>query len=67
MQPKYQNIEVQLSGKNGNAFMIIGHVRNALKDNNIPKEEIYNLQIFMMNKYNKKMLKSTAILKKATT
>ncbi len=31
MEPKYPNIEVQLSGEDGNAMMIIGSVRRALK------------------------------------
>lgn len=39
---KYPNIEVQLTGKDGNAFSIIGSVRNALRDNGVPKNEVDN-------------------------
>jgi hypothetical protein len=31
MKPKFPNIEVQLSGEDGNAFFIIGRVSKALK------------------------------------
>jgi len=31
MEPKYPNVEVQLSGEDGNAFFIIGRVTKALK------------------------------------
>ena len=37
---KYPNIKVKLVGLDGNAFSILGRVRIALKNNNVPKEEI---------------------------
>lgn len=37
--PKY-NIEVQLSGRDGNAFAIIGAVSGAMKRAKVSKEEI---------------------------
>lgn len=40
MEPKYGNIDVQLSGEDGNAFFILGKVQKALRGKGIPKEEI---------------------------
>jgi formyltetrahydrofolate synthetase len=37
---KYDNITVQLTGKDGNAFGIIATVQKALKNNGVPPEEI---------------------------
>jgi hypothetical protein len=37
---KYPEIFVQLSGQDGNAFAIMGAVANALKRNDVAKEEI---------------------------
>ena len=37
---KYPNIEVQLTGRNGNAFAIIGTVSKALRQANVNKDEI---------------------------
>ena len=37
--PKY-DIEVQLTGKDGNAFAILGSVSRALKDHGVDKSEI---------------------------
>lgn len=37
---KYPDIVVQLSGEDGNAFVIIGKVRRALKRADVPKDEI---------------------------
>ena len=37
---KYPNIEVQLTGKNGNAFAIIGAVSKALRQSGVNKDEI---------------------------
>lgn len=37
--PKYPNIEVQLTGEDGNAFAVIGAVMKALKRNKVPKDE----------------------------
>jgi hypothetical protein len=38
--PKYPKIKVQLTGKNGNAFVLIALVTKALKKNGVPAEEI---------------------------
>jgi len=38
--PKYPDIEVELSGRDGNAFMIIGRVMRALRFGNVPQSEI---------------------------
>lgn len=38
--PKYPDIEVQLTGEDGNAFFIIGAVRKALRRANVEKAEI---------------------------
>lgn len=40
MQPLYPDIEVQLSGENGNAFAIIGRVTKALRRAGLGKEVI---------------------------
>ena len=37
---KYPDIEVQLTGTDGNAFAIMGRVQEALRRNNVPKERI---------------------------
>jgi len=42
MDVKYPNIEVELSGGDGNAFFILGTVRKALKRGGVPSEEIDN-------------------------
>lgn len=39
MNPKYPDIEVQLSGEDGNAFFIIGRVRRALRKAGVSSEE----------------------------
>ncbi len=38
-QPKFPEIEVQLTGNDGNAFAIIGAVRNALRKGGATAEE----------------------------
>lgn len=38
--PRYPNIEVQLSGEDGNAMMILGAVRRELRRNGVPAAEI---------------------------
>lgn len=40
MVPKYPDIEVELIGQDGNAFMILGLVSKALKRNDVPKAEV---------------------------
>ncbi|MCM8625161.1 hypothetical protein [Accumulibacter sp.] len=40
MAPKYPNITVRLSGRDSNAFMILGLCQRAAKDAGLPKEEI---------------------------
>lgn len=37
---KYPDIEVQLTGTDGNAFAIMGKVQKALQRNKVPKEDI---------------------------
>lgn len=37
---KYPDVEVQLSGEDGNAFFIMGRVRRALRDAGATKEEL---------------------------
>ena len=37
---KYPKIKVKLIGEDGNAFAIIGRVRQALKKGGVPEEEI---------------------------
>jgi len=37
---KYPEIEVQLVGNDGNAFSILENVKNALRKNKVPNEEI---------------------------
>lgn len=37
---KYPNIEVQLTGKDGNAYAIMGAVEGALRRAGVPAEEI---------------------------
>lgn len=39
-EPKYPDVEVQLSGEDGNAFMMIGKTRLALKRHGVSDEEI---------------------------
>ena len=38
--PKYPDIEVQLSGEDGNAFFIISRVCKALRHGGVSKEEV---------------------------
>jgi hypothetical protein len=40
METKYPEVEVQLTGQDGNAFAIMGRVAGALKKAGVPKEEI---------------------------
>jgi len=40
MEVKHPEITVQLCGRDGNAFAIIGAVRQALRRANVPAEEI---------------------------
>jgi hypothetical protein len=47
MIPKYNKIEVQLTGLDGNAFSIIGRVTNALKNG---LREYYALETNEINK-----------------
>jgi len=39
-EPKYPYIKVKLTGKEKNAFNIIGIIRKALKENDVPQAEI---------------------------
>ena len=38
-EPKYPDIKVQMVGKDGNAFSIIGRVTKALRNARVPVEE----------------------------
>lgn len=38
--PKYPDIEVTLTGQDGNAYNIMGLVSRALRNNGVPKKEI---------------------------
>lgn len=40
MNPKYQNISVQLTGQDGNAFAIMAKVSSALRKESISENEI---------------------------
>ena len=39
-EAKYPNIKVKLTGRDGNAFAIMGAVRTALRKNGVSNEEI---------------------------
>jgi hypothetical protein len=39
-QPRYPDVQVQLSGQDGNAFAILGRTASALRRAGIPQEEI---------------------------
>jgi hypothetical protein len=39
-QPRYPDVQVQLSGEDGNAFAILGRTASALRRAGVPKEEI---------------------------
>jgi hypothetical protein len=38
--PKYPNVTVALTGQDGNAFMILGRVRQALRRARVPENEV---------------------------
>jgi len=40
IEPKYPHIKVRLTGKDGNAFAVLGNVKQALRKAKIPQEEI---------------------------
>lgn len=40
MEPKYPNVKVQLSGRDGNVFAIIGRCRVAARDKRVPTDAI---------------------------
>lgn len=40
MEPYYPEVAVELSGQDGNAFMIIGRVQRALRNAGVDKEQI---------------------------
>jgi uncharacterized protein DUF4314 len=39
-QPRYPEVQVQLSGENGNAFAILGRTAAALRQSGVPQQEI---------------------------
>ena len=49
MEIKYPNIEVQLSGEDGNAFAIMGTVSKALRKNNISEDLIVEFRAEAMS------------------
>lgn len=40
MEPKYPHVDVQLTGEDGNAFAIIGRVRNAMRRAKVSESEV---------------------------
>lgn len=38
--PKYPHVKVKLSGRDGNAMMIIGRVNAKLREAGVPKDEV---------------------------
>ena len=40
MQPRYPNVRVQLSGKDGNAFSILGAIVRDLRKAGVPEDEV---------------------------
>ena len=49
MSVKYPQVEVQLTGQDGNAFFIIGRVRRALREAGASKEEVESFCAEAMN------------------
>ena len=49
MMAKYDEIEVPLTGEDGNAFFIIGRTRAALKRGGVPASEIDEFQADAMS------------------
>ena len=39
-EPKFPNVKVQLTGENGNAFVLLGKVKQALRRNGVPEVTI---------------------------
>lgn len=39
MEPRHPEVKVQLVGTDGNAFAVLGKVRNALRSAGVPQEE----------------------------
>lgn len=46
--PKYPDLEVQLTGTDGNAFAVMGAVGKALRKGGVPKDERDAVQAEMM-------------------
>ena len=44
MEPKFPEIEVQLSDEDGNAFSIIGRIRKAMRNGGVPDEDVQAFQ-----------------------
>ena len=44
MKPKYPNVKVQLTGRDGNGFFIVARVRQALQRANVSPEEVKEFQ-----------------------
>jgi len=45
----YPDIEVELSGQDGNAFMIIGRISGALRKHKVPNDRIKDFQAEAMS------------------
>lgn len=43
-KPKYPNITARLVGQNGNAFVLLGIVSNALRKGKVPQSEVEAFQ-----------------------
>lgn len=49
MEPTFPNVHIQLSGRDGNAFAIVGRVNRALKAAGIGRDEINEFTEAAMN------------------
>ena len=38
--PRYPDVQIRLTDKNGNPFLILGSVQKALREAGVPKEEV---------------------------
>ena len=49
MIPQYPNVKVQLSGQDGNAFVIIGRISGALRRADVPQDRVKEFQTEAMS------------------
>jgi hypothetical protein len=40
LKPKYPNVKVKITGRDGNAFMILGQVQRAMRNGQVPADDI---------------------------